>query len=102
MARTRDHHRRQLTLEVGLHPDLAANRDDGREPYLAGTLKLKGDLHVGHDLDPGEELQIAVTGPDGELVTQGKATVLPPHFKNITDHGSVIGLERAHTAELED
>lgn len=91
---------RQLTLDVLPHPAAAAR---GEDAYLAGSLKLSGDLRVDRDLNAGDELIIVVQSVDGEVLSSHKAEVGKVTLAPITSPDvGVIGTERQHAAKVTD
>lgn len=84
----------QLSFDVQPHPH--ARERDG---WLLGALKVSLDLNVPADLQPGDELRVIVSGPDGEVIAQTAVEVEGVAFVPIKDHGSVIGTTRVHKAK---
>lgn len=85
----------QLSLEVQAHPEM------DNEPWLVGSLKLKGDVPVRRDLNTGDRLTVQIVDADGQVVGSGIAELDLPKFKHIKGRGvGLIGIERAHTAEF--
>ena len=83
-----------ITLDVRQHPDV-------EDPFLVGSLKLKGDLPVKKDLHTGDRLTVQVAGPDGGVIASGVFEVGLPAFKPITQKGvGLIGTERVHSADF--
>lgn len=85
-----------LSTEVRQRPNL-------EDPLLIGTLKLTGELPIKGNLHPGEQLTVQVASADGQVIAAGIYELIPPAFKDV-DGGpgvGVIGMERAHTAKLD-
>lgn len=95
--RTTDHDEPQLSFRVDLHTDLIAEE----EPWFFGSLKVKGDLRVGHDLQAGEELTVSIADADGQVIASAGLVVAYPGFKDIKEKGHVVGTERVHVAEVQ-
>jgi hypothetical protein len=100
MGGTRLHPEEQLSLIVREHPALQEIRDDGREPWLTGSLKITGSLHCPHDINSGDELTVTVADADGNVIAGGKLIGRPPHMDDIKDRGAVIGTERVNRVEV--
>lgn len=85
-----------LSTEVRQRPNL-------EDPLLIGTLKLKGELPIKGNLHPGEQITVTVANADGEIFASGIFELKPPGFKDVTGGPGVgvIGMERAHVAELD-
>lgn len=84
-----------LSTEVRQRPSL-------EDPLLIGSLKLKGELPLKGNLHPGEQLTVQVADADGQVIASAIYEVKPPAFKDVKMAGvGVIGMERAHTAELD-
>lgn len=86
----------QLTFVVNLHNDLIEHPD----PLLTGSIKIKGALPLGIDLNAGDVVTVSIGGPDGTVIASGQATATYPTFRELRDDGKLIGTERVHTAEL--
>lgn len=84
----------QLSLQVFPHPGLPADAP------IVGTLKVKGELRVSRDLNPGDRLVVIVQDADGEVLTNAELEVEAPAFKTLRDDGRPIGTERLHVAEV--
>ncbi len=88
------HTQGHLSLHVEPHKRL------GSDPFFWGSLKIKGDLQVDHNLQGGDRLTITVSDADGNVISTALATCGTPSFKDIKEKGTLIGTERVHTAEL--
>lgn len=90
----------QLTLDVLPHP-VAAHREGGG--YIAGTLKLTGELRVDRDLNAGDSLIVVVQDADGDILAHHEAEVGPVTLAPIEDKDlGIIGTERIHRARIGD
>jgi hypothetical protein len=90
----------QLTLDVLPHPRAAAR---GADAFIAGTLKLSGELRVDRDLNAGDELVVIVQDADGEVLAHHQAQVGPVTLAPVEDKDfGVIGTERIHKAKVTD
>lgn len=84
-----------ITLDVRPRPGV-------ENPFMVGSLRLKGDLPVREDLNAGDLLTVQVAGPDGSVLTSGIFEVGLPQLKDIKQKGvGVIGTERFHPADFE-
>lgn len=84
----------QLSLQVFPHPKLPPDAP------IIGTLKVKGDLRIGRDLNAGDRLVVIVQDADGNVLTTSDLEVASPAFKELKDDGRIIATERVHTAEV--
>ncbi|MEJ7824935.1 MAG: hypothetical protein WKF48_05875 [Solirubrobacteraceae bacterium] len=84
----------QLTLDVQLHPSLR----EAKDPFITGSLKIGGELHCPQDLQAGDRITVTVADADGTVIAQGEAIATYPGFREIKDHGCVIGTERINKA----
>lgn len=86
----------QLSLEVRHRPGL-------EDPYITGSLKLKGEVPVRQDLHAGQELTVQVCNADGEVIASGIFEVGLPGFKDVKAKGAgIIGVERVHAAKFQE
>lgn len=88
----------QLSLEVRQHPALRERTEADAFIAMEGSLKIKGRFAVGQDLHHGDQVTVTVHSADGEVITQGVAEIGLPGFEPITVQGTLVGLERVHTA----
>lgn len=79
-----------ITLHVERHRRLS---DD---PFLIGTVKIKGDLHVDHDLQGGQDFRVTVADSEGTVICSAKLVCATPTFKDIVEKNIHIGVERIH------
>jgi hypothetical protein len=87
----------QLSLEVEPHPAIDVVHGKG---FIAGTLRVAGELPVTRDLNVGDRLTVQIADADGQVLTSGELELMdPPAFKTVRhkDLGPV-GIERKHTA----
>ncbi len=89
-----DTRHQQITLNVQPH------RRAGEGAFMFATLKIKGDFRLDHDLHGGDELTVTVADADGNVITNGKLVCATPTFKDVTEKGIYIGIDRIHVAEL--
>lgn len=96
--------RRQLSFDVEPHPDLDRKaREQERDLWLDGAIKVSGQLDVDVNLDHGDELIITIAGVDGEVLARHYATIdKPPGFAVIALDGEPVGYRRIHTAAVGD
>lgn len=86
----------QLTLDIKPDPRVVSRK----HPLITGSIKLKGSLRVGQNLNAGDRLVVLVQNADGEVLSHHEAEVEYVASKPIRDHGDVIGAERIHHAEI--
>ncbi len=72
------------------------------DPYYYGSIKLKGDFRVDHDLHGGEALHVQISDADGNIISTATMRLATPTFKDVRSDGHLIGVERIHTAEIVD
>lgn len=91
----------QLTFDVKPHPrDVQHAKALDREPWLEGSIAIKGAMRVDRNFHAGDELTVTVHDADGEVVATGECEVGMPAFKQIKIKGDPVGTERAHTAKI--
>lgn len=80
----------QLSFDVG-----------GSPPDLA-LLRLSGAQSLERELRKGDEVHLALSDADGNVIASGYGRVVGVAFRDRTDHeGFVVGTERIHTVKLE-
>lgn len=81
---------------------LSFNLGTGRRdsPDFA-TVKVAGQLSVDLDLKYAQTVWVRVTGRDGEVISEGTATLGYPAFKDHFDKYGSKTVERIHTATLD-
>lgn len=72
----------------------------GSDPFFWGSLKIKGDLAVDHNLQGGDRITVTASDADGNVISTAIAVVATPSFRDVKEKGALIGTERVHTAEL--
>ncbi|MDP2712327.1 MAG: hypothetical protein Q8O56_14005 [Solirubrobacteraceae bacterium] len=85
----------QLSLVVLPDPSLTA------DAYIAGGLKLAGELVCPQDLNAGDEITVTVADADGTVIAQGTARATVPAFREIMDRDEVVGTERINRAKIQ-
>ncbi len=80
-----------ITLNVEPHSCL------GADYFLTGTVKIKGDLRVDHDLQGGQRFTVKVIDGDGEVICEQTLVAQTPTLKDIIEKQMHIGVERIHT-----
>lgn len=88
----------QLSLHVDAPPSL---RDDADLP-MSGVVLVRGDIPLARDLQPGELLRISVTDADGQPLSSATLKVRQVQFKVLEIGEVTVGIERRHTARLEE
>lgn len=60
----------QLSLEVEPHPSIDVVHGKG---FIAGTLRVAGELPVTRDLNVGDRLTVQIADADGQILTAGES-----------------------------
>jgi hypothetical protein len=86
----------QLSLEIVQRPEL-------ENPMLAGSLRLKGEIPVRRDLNPGDQITVTVADADGTIFATGLFEATVPAWKEIRlAQVGPVGLERVNIAEYDE